>query len=208
METWGKQERKYGLIEKLFIANKRWPISVLRSFAVFESTINEVKLATIKKVFEVSVSGHQTRLIRSSSPSRTALSKHCQLDFCKSLNTLHLIYTFWRKVISLFKYWIFIMYIFVLLCKLIKLFVKVNWIKESSDCSCPDCINRRWETIQQYYSVWSIMARTVLRAGVRVSSTLFVGGGACLAKINFLQEWGYENQGHYWKKTFYRKENK
>ena len=100
------------------------------------------------------------------------------------------------------------MYIFVLLCNFIKLFVKVNWIKKSSDCSCPDCINRRWETIQQYYSVWSIMAGTVLRAGFRVSSTLFVGGGACLAKINFLQEGGYENQGHYWKKTFYRKENK
>ena len=49
METWGKQERKYGLIEKLFIANKRWPISVLRSFAVFESSLNEVKLAPYKR---------------------------------------------------------------------------------------------------------------------------------------------------------------
>ena len=46
----------------------------------------------------------------------------------------------WRHVISLFQR--FMVYNFVLLCKLIKLFVKVNWIRESSDCSCPDCINR------------------------------------------------------------------
>ena len=96
--------------------------------------------------------------------SEPALSKEIPCYYSNLFSANHWIcfiwYFNWRKVISLLKCWIFIMYIFVLLCKFIKLFVKVNWIRESSDCSSPDCINRWWETIQQYYSVWSIMART------------------------------------------------
>ena len=138
METKGKSERKYGLIEKLFIANKIWPISVLRSFAVFinfyfKQSFWSMHYYAYRQISEIDRSLAIKQVLSAIREPNEPLI--CQVSVENPLR--------WRQFIHCFNAsWCSNSYNFVLLCKLIKLFVKVNWIMGSSDCSCPDCINR------------------------------------------------------------------